>query len=140
MIITIINGPNLNMLGTRETTIYGNKTFEAFLENLKQQFTNITFEYFQSNIEGEIINALQACNSDGIILNAAAYSHTSIAIADAIKTIQVPVVEVHISNIHAREDFRKHSLTAIACIGVITGFGLDSYMLGVQALQLHLKK
>jgi 3-dehydroquinate dehydratase II len=137
MTITIINGPNLNLLGTRETNIYGNQTFENYLEILKKQFAFVTFNYFQSNVEGEIINALQACKSDGIILNAAGYSHISVAIADAIKAIATPVVEVHISNIHAREEFRKYSLTGSACKGVITGFGMHSYALGVMALQMQ---
>lgn len=134
MEIQIINGPNLNLLGNRENEIYGNQSFEFFLEKLKKQFPAIRFKYFQSNVEGEIINALHdsGTNSDGIILNAGAYTHTSIAIADAVAAIAVPVVEVHISNIFSREDFRHLSYLGRNCAGSISGFGLQSYTLAVQ--------
>jgi len=132
--IAIINGPNLNMLGTRETDIYGNESFETFLPKLKSRFPNVTISYYQSNVEGELINQLQACNGkvDGIIFNGAGYTHTSVAIADAIAAINTPVVEVHISNIMAREEFRKISLTAAKCVGSISGLGLDGYALAIQ--------
>ena len=117
MKLLIINGPNLNLLGKREPTIYGNETFEMYFEKLQQKFSQVSLTYFQSNIEGEIIDKLHEVGFDfeGIILNAAAYTHTSVGIADAVKAIQTPVVEVHISNIHAREEFRHHSFIAINC-------------------------
>lgn len=137
MRVQIINGPNLNLLGKRETEVYGMQTFEEYLTELKRAFPQIELDYFQSNVEGEIINQLHAVGFtyDGIVLNAGAYTHTSIALLDAIRAISSPVVEVHISNVHAREDFRHHSVIAGACQGVICGFGLSSYKLAIQALQ-----
>ena len=134
MKILIINGPNLNLLGTREPTVYGNQTFEEYLTTLKVKFTAIQFDYFQSNVEGELINALHKAdkNVGGIILNAGAYTHTSIAIADAVAGISVPVIEVHISNIFAREDYRHVSYLGKHCKGSISGFGLMSYDLALQ--------
>ena len=133
MKILIVNGPNLNMLGKREPGIYGNRTFEDYLADLRKEFPEITIDYFQSNIEGEIINALHAADGsyEGVVLNAGAYTHTSIAIADAIGGISVPVVEIHISCILSREPFRHVSLIAPKCIGSIMGFGLQSYKLGI---------
>ncbi|MBP8042892.1 MAG: type II 3-dehydroquinate dehydratase [Bacteroidales bacterium] len=135
MKILIINGPNLNLLGIREKEIYGAKNFTGFFDELCARFKNVELEYFQSNIEGEIIDKIQqagfAC--DGIVLNAGGYTHTSVAIADAIAAIPAPVVEVHISNIFAREEFRKTSLTAGVCKGLIAGFGLDSYRLAIES-------
>jgi 3-dehydroquinate dehydratase-2 len=135
MKICIINGPNLNLLGKREPSVYGDSSFETYLENLKNQFPKIKFSYFQSNIEGEIINKLHEVgfDFDGIILNAGAYTHTSVGIADAVKAISTPVVEVHISNTYARESFRHQSYIAPVAKGVVIGFGLDSYRLGVQS-------
>ncbi|MFI5141658.1 MAG: type II 3-dehydroquinate dehydratase [Bacteroidia bacterium] len=134
MKILIINGPNLNLLGTREPTIYGNQTFEEYLTELKAKFPTVQFDYFQSNVEGELINALHKAdkNVDGIILNAGAYTHTSIAIADAVAGISAPVVEVHISNIFAREDYRHVSYLGKHCKGSVSGFGLMSYDLALQ--------
>ncbi|HTA63301.1 MAG TPA: type II 3-dehydroquinate dehydratase [Bacteroidia bacterium] len=134
MKILIINGPNLNLLGTREPTVYGNQTFEEYLTELKAKFPTVQFDYFQSNVEGELINALHKAdkNVDGIILNAGAYTHTSIAIADAVAGISVPVVEVHISNIFAREDYRHVSYLGKHCKGSVSGFGLMSYDLALQ--------
>jgi len=136
MKITIINGPNLNLLGKREPEKYGHSSFEDFLLVLKKRFPDKVFEYFQSNIEGEIIDEIQKSgfSSDGIILNAGGYTHTSVAIADAIASVKTPVVEVHITNIAAREEFRHVSLTGRNCAGSISGFGLDSYRLAVEAL------
>ena len=133
MKIIIINGPNLNLLGKREPELYGNQTFEDYLEILKNQFQNIEFEYFQSNIEGEIISKIQekGFSYDGIILNAGAYTHTSIGISDAIKSVTTPIVEVHISNTFSRETFRHTSYVSPVAKGVIIGFGLDSYRLAV---------
>ncbi|MEI8202680.1 MAG: type II 3-dehydroquinate dehydratase [Bacteroidota bacterium] len=138
MKIAIINGPNLNLLGNRENHIYGSNFFEDFLILLKSKFPNITIDYYQSNIEGEIINYIQqtANVSDGIILNPGGYSHTSVAIADAIRATETPIVEVHISNIASREIYRQVSLTAQACKGVISGFGLDSYVLAIESFLL----
>ncbi len=135
MKIIIINGPNLNLLGKREPEVYGNETFESYFEKLQIQFPNATLEYFQSNIEGEIISKLQEIgfSYDGIVLNAGAYTHTSIGIGDAVKAITTPVVEVHISNTFARESFRHHSYISPNAKGVIIGFGLESYELGVRA-------
>ncbi len=132
----IINGPNLNLLGRRQPDIYGDTSFEEYLEKLKQEFKNIKIDYFQSNHEGEIIDKLQEANDiyQGIVLNAAAYTHSSIAIADAIAAIKIPVVEVHISNIFGRETFRHRSLIAANCIGSISGFKLNSYKLAILAL------
>ena len=129
--ITIINGPNLNLLGKREPSVYGNESFDDCLQQLKQHFPQINFTYFQSNIEGELVNAIQeyGFNQDGIILNPAAYTHTSVAIGDAIASIQTPVIEVHISNIHAREDFRKISHVSAKVVGSIVGLGLKGYHL-----------
>jgi 3-dehydroquinate dehydratase-2 len=134
MHLTIINGPNLNLLGTREPEIYGSRSFDEFLEELKQRFTEINFDYFQSNHEGELIDKLQSSSgeTDGIIFNGAGYTHSSIALADTIAAIATPVVEVHISNIHAREEFRHKSYTASKAIGVITGMGLEGYSLAVR--------
>ena len=133
--IIIINGPNLNLLGKRETDIYGNKSFENYLSDLKSKYTDLEIEYFQSNIEGEIIDKLQEVgfSFDGIILNAAAYTHTSVGIADSIAAINTPVIEVHISNIYAREKFRHNSLISRNAKGVICGFGLQSYELALKA-------
>ncbi len=134
MNIVIINGPNLNLLGKRETDIYGNMAFDEYLEILKQKFPSINFSYFQSNVEGEIVNALQehGFSADGIILNAAGYTHTSVAIGDAVAAITTPVVEVHISNINAREAFRKLSHLSAKAVGCITGMGLRGYELAVH--------
>ncbi len=134
MKIAIINGPNLNLLGTRETDIYGNMSFEDFLDQLTQKYPSIEFSYFQSNIEGEIINALQLVGFeyDGIILNPAGYTHTSVAIGDAIAAIKTSVIEVHISNVHAREDFRKLSHVSGKSVGSIFGLGLKGYELAVE--------
>jgi len=133
MQITIINGPNLNLLGTREPGVYGSQTFEAYFKALQEQFPNVQFTYFQSNIEGELINFLQqqGFTSDGIILNPGGYTHTSVAIGDAIAAITTPVIEVHISNVHAREDFRKISHVSAKCKGTISGLGLKGYALAV---------
>ena len=131
MQILIINGPNLNLLGTREPEIYGNRTFEHHLETLKNNFSG-EIDYLQTNVEGEIINALHASQHDGIILNAGGYTHTSVAIRDAISGIQVPVVEVHISNLAQREEFRHNSLITAVCAGSIMGFGLDGYRLALE--------
>lgn len=135
MRITIINGPNLNLLGTREENIYGSESFEHFLSRLKKQFEHIDFDYFQSNVEGELVNYIQhaAVVSQGIILNAGAYTHTSIALGDAIAAVKTPVVEVHISNVHAREEFRRISHITAQCSGTIFGFGLNGYILAVQS-------
>lgn len=133
MKIKIINGPNLNLLGKREADIYGNKSFEDFFASMQKKYPNVTLSYFQSNIEGEIIDALQTASVefDGIILNAAAYTHTSVGISDAVRSIQTPVVEVHISNTFSREDYRHKSYTAPYTKGVIVGFGLQSYELAL---------
>ncbi|MDR1371159.1 MAG: type II 3-dehydroquinate dehydratase [Dysgonamonadaceae bacterium] len=135
MQIQIINGPNLNLLGMREPEIYGISSFEDYFNELENRYPDIAFSYYQSNIEGEIIDKIHETGFtfDGIILNAGAYTHTSIAIHDAIKSIYSPVIEVHISNVHARELFRRHSMLAPACKGVIAGFGLDSYRLAVES-------
>ena len=135
MKIIIINGPNLNLLGKRETSIYGSESFEAYFETLKKSFPDIEFLYYQSNIEGEIVNKIHefGFNSDGIIINAGAYTHTSVAIRDAIAGIKTTVVEVHISNTLTREDFRHKSIIGPVCRGCIMGFGLESYRLAVQS-------
>ena len=135
MKICIINGPNLNLLGLREPGVYGSESFETYLEVLKKKYTEIEFTYFQSNTEGEIINKLHETgfSYDGIIMNAGGYTHTSVAIGDAVKAIKTPVVEVHISNVHAREDFRSISMISAGMKGVITGFGMESYRLGVES-------
>jgi 3-dehydroquinate dehydratase II len=136
MQILIINGPNLNLLGRREPEKYGHSSFEDYFEILKSRFPEIRFEYFQSNIEGEIINEIQKAgfSFDGIIINAAGYTHTSVSIGDAIAAVKTPVIEVHITNIASREDFRHTSLIGRTCAGSISGFGLDSYRLAVEAL------
>jgi len=136
MKIQIINGPNINLLGKREPAIYGDETFDSCLEALRRKYADVEIEYFQSNVEGFLIDCIQQCgfSVDGIVLNAGAYTHTSIALLDAIRSIPVPVVEVHISNVHAREDFRHTSMIAPACKGVIAGFGLQSYDLAIRAL------
>jgi len=136
MKIAIINGPNLNLLGKRETDIYGNKPFEEYLKELQQKFPAVSFHYYQSNVEGELINELQRVgyDYDGIVLNPAGYTHTSVAIGDAIAAIKTPVVEVHISNVHAREDFRKLSHVSGKSAGSIFGLGLKGYELAIQWL------
>lgn len=133
----IVNGPNLNRLGLREPHIYGRSTFDDFLRNLTAEYRGIKVTYAQSNAEGTLIDILQDANDepcDGVILNAGAYTHTSIALLDCIRSLDIPVVEVHISNVHKREEFRRHSTIAPACAGVICGFGLDSYRLALEAL------
>lgn len=135
MQLLLLNGPNLNLLGQRETSIYGNQDFDSFFKELKSQFPEIQLEYFQSNVEGEIINKLQEVgfSYDGVILNAGAYTHTSIAIGDCIKAITSPVIEVHISNTFSRETFRHQSYISSNAKGVIIGFGLQSYTLAIQS-------
>jgi 3-dehydroquinate dehydratase-2 len=135
MKLAIINGPNLNLIGTREPGIYGSETFEDYFQKLRKKYENIDFDYFQSNVEGELVNEIQDAdkNADGIILNAGAYTHTSLAIGDAIASIKTPVIEVHISNVYAREDFRKFSHISAKCAGTISGFGLKSYLLAVKS-------
>ena len=136
MKIQIVNGPNLNLLGVREPGIYGSESFESYLPKLREQYPDVEIEYYQSNVEGELINKIQEVGSsfDGIVLNAGAYTHTSIALHDCIRAIKCPVVEVHISNVHQREDFRHHSFISAACKGVVCGFGLNSYRLAIEGL------
>ena len=136
MKILILNGPNLNLLGVREPGIYGSSSFEQYMPELKKRFADVEMEYYQSNIEGEMINKMQEVgfSYDGIVLNAGAYTHTSVALHDCIRSFKCPVIEVHISNVHTREEFRHHSMISAACKGVICGFGLDSYRLAVSAL------
>ena len=136
MKVQIINGPNINLLGKREPSIYGSQSFEDYLVGLKKCYPQVEFDYFQSNVEGEMINKIHEVGfgCDGIILNAGAYTHTSIALQDAIRAITAPVIEVHISNVHKREEFRHKSMISCACLGVICGFGLSSYRLAVEAL------
>lgn len=136
MKILVINGPNLNLLGVREPGIYGSRGFEDYLSELRKRFAEVEIDYYQSNHEGGIIDKLHEVgfSIDGIVLNAGAYTHTSVAIADAISAIKCPVIEVHISNVHKREEFRHHSYLSPVCLGVICGFGLDSYRLGIEAL------
>ncbi len=136
MNIAIINGPNLNLLGTREVDIYGGETFDSYFKKLQLQFPAVTFSYFQSNVEGELINEIQRAgfSADGMVFNPAGYSHTSVAIADAVAAVKAPMVEVHISNIFAREEFRKHSYVSAKAKGVISGLGLKGYTLAVQWL------
>ena len=136
MKIQIVNGPNLNLLGVREPGIYGSESFESYLVKLREQYPDVEIEYYQSNVEGELINKIQEVgfSFDGIVLNAGAYTHTSIALHDCIRAIKCPVVEVHISNVHQREDFRHHSFISAACKGVICGFGLNSYRLAIEGL------
>ena len=133
MKLLIINGPNLNLLGVREKSIYGDSSFEDYLKTLQEEFSNIEIEYFQSNVEGELINKLHEVgfSYDGIVMNAGAYTHTSIGIGDAIAGIKTPVIEVHISNVHAREEYRHQSMMAKNCAGVLSGFGLNSYRLAI---------
>ena len=136
MRILIVNGPNLDLLGTREPHIYGSRSFENYLLDLRKAFPSVAFSYRQSNVEGELVDLLRKApnDQDGIVLNAAGYSHTSVTLRDTIAVLTVPVVEVHISNIHGREEFRRHTLTGGVCAGVITGFGLEGYRLAVQHL------
>ena len=136
MKILIINGPNLNLLGRREPGIYGSMSFEDYLPQLREHYPMVELSYYQSNVEGELINKLQeeGFTCDGIVLNAGAYTHTSIALHDCIRSITSPVIEVHISNVHQRESFRHHSMISSACRGIICGFGLDSYRLAIEAL------
>jgi len=138
MKIIIINGPNLNLLGKREPDVYGNTGFDEYFKKLKEEFAELQLEYYQSNVEGELINKLHEVgfSADGIILNAGGYTHTSVALRDAVASIKSPVIEVHISNIFAREDFRHTSLIAAKCIGSISGFGLNSYKLAIESLIL----
>ena len=137
MKIQIINGPNLNLLGIREPGIYGNSSFDTYLQQLRDLYPDIQINYYQSNVEGELINVMQQVGFtiDGIILNAGAYTHTSVALHDCIRSLTAPVIEVHISTVHQRESFRHHSMISSACKGVICGFGLDSYRLAVEALK-----
>lgn len=132
----IINGPNLNLLGTREPTIYGHQTMENYLVELRRAIPEVEIGYYQSNIEGQLIDELQRVgfSCDGIVINAGAYTHTSIALLDCIRSLKAPVVEVHISNVHQREEFRHHSMISAGCLGVICGFGMGSYRLAVEAL------
>lgn len=136
MKILIINGPNINLLGKREPGIYGARSFEGYFEELCAAYPEVTLEYYQSNVEGFLIDKIHEVgfDYDGIVLNAGAYTHTSVALQDAIRAVKTPVVEVHISNVHQREEFRHKSMISCACVGVICGFGLDSYRLGIEAL------
>jgi 3-dehydroquinate dehydratase II len=142
MKIQIINGPNLNLLGKREPDVYGNLNFETFFEKLKQRFAEAELYYYQSNVEGELINKLHEVgfSHDGVVLNAGAYTHTSVAIHDAISAIKSPVVEVHISNVYAREEFRHKSLITSKCIGLITGFGMEGYAMAIAYLSNKVNK
>lgn len=141
MKILLINGPNLNLLGKREKSIYGNSSFEDYYSQICARFPEVNFEYFQSNIEGELINKIHETGFvyDGIVINAGAYTHTSVAIRDAISAISAPVVEVHISNILTRENFRHDSIIGPVCVGSIMGFGLNSYKLGIEAVMDYIK-
>jgi 3-dehydroquinate dehydratase-2 len=134
MKIQIINGPNLNLLGKREPTVYGNKSFEDFFQELKARFSDLDLRYYQSNVEGELINKIHEVgfDYDGIIINAGAYTHTSVAIHDALGAIKTPAVEVHISNVYAREEFRHKSLITSKCVGMLTGFGMEGYALALR--------
>ena len=136
MKILILNGPNINLLGKREPEIYGSRGFMDYYDELKSEFPAVDFDYFQSNIEGELIDRIQQAgfSCDGIVFNAGAYTHTSIGLQDAIRAVDAPVVEVHLSNVMQREDYRHVSMISPACVGTIFGFGLDSYRLGVEAL------
>ena len=140
MKVIVINGPNLNLLGKREPSVYGNQTFESYLSNLKLEFPNIAIQYFQSNIEGELINKLQEIgfSYDAILLNAGGYTHTSVAIADAIAAVETPCIEIHISQPAAREAYRQNSLIAVKCKASISGFGLESYRLALLSLTKNL--
>lgn len=137
MKIQIINGPNLNLLGKREPGIYGSQGFETYLEELRKRYSDIEIEYYQSNHEGGLIDKIHEVGFtfDGIVLNAGAYTHTSVALLDALKAVKTPAIEVHISNVHQREEFRHKSLISAGCKGVICGFGLDSYRLAIEALK-----
>lgn len=139
MRIEIINGPNLNLLGKREPEIYGGQSFEEYLQSLRNRYEDVEIGYFQSNCEGALIDRIHAVGfeADGIVINAGAYTHTSIALHDALKAVSAPAVEVHISNVHQREEFRHKSMIAAACKGVVCGFGLDSYRLAMEALLLQ---
>lgn len=134
MRIQIINGPNLNLLGKRETSVYGTQSFEQYFEELKKRFNDVDLHYYQSNVEGEIVNRIHEVgfSFDGIIINAGAYTHTSVAIHDALGGVKTPTVEVHISNVYAREEFRHKSLITSKCVGMLTGFGMEGYALAVQ--------
>lgn len=134
--ILIVNGPNLNLLGVREPSIYGYDSFESYMPQLRAEFPDVKIKYYQSNVEGELINKLQEVGFeyDGIVLNAGAYTHTSIALLDCIRSLRCPVVEVHISNVHAREEFRHRSMISAACLGVICGFGLAGYKMAIEGL------
>lgn len=134
MKVVIVNGPNLNLLGIRQPEVYGSLSFEQYLEGLRRQFPQVEMEYYQSNVEGELINKLHEVgfSADGILLNAGGYSHTSVAIHDAIASIKTPVVEIHISNIYAREEYRRHSLLSDTCAGVVCGLGMNGYKYGVE--------
>ena len=138
MKIQIINGPNLNLLGQREPGIYGSESFDSYLKALRAKYPEVQIDYFQSNVEGQLIDKMQQAGFfegyDGIVLNAGAYTHTSVALHDCIRSLKCPVVEVHISNVHKREEFRHHSMISSACQGVICGFGLDSYRLAIEAI------
>lgn len=136
MKIAIINGPNLNLLGKREPDVYGSQTFDDYYQSLQQQYPQVKFSYFQSNVEGELINELHRVgfDYDGILFNPGGYTHTSVAIGDAIAAIKTPVIEIHISNVHAREDFRKISHVSAKCKGTISGLGMDGYRLGLETL------
>ena len=136
MRIQIINGPNLNLLGVREPGIYGSESFDTYIKRLRDAYPEVEIDYFQSNVEGVLSDKMQAVgfDADGIILNAGAYTHTSVALHDCIRSLKCPVIEVHISNVHQREEFRHHSMISSACKGVICGFGLDSYRLALEAL------
>lgn len=141
--IQIINGPNLNMLGVREPGIYGSNSFESYLPELRNKYPDVQIDYYQSNIEGELINKMQEVGFgeyDGIVLNAGAYTHTSVALQDCIRSLKCPTIEVHISNVHKREEFRHHSFISCACLGVICGFGLDSYRLAIEGLLCNRKQ
>ena len=137
--ILIVNGPNLNLLGKREPGIYGQESFDNYLPRLRNRYPQAEIDYFQSNCEGALIDRMQqdGFTADGIVLNAGAYTHTSVALADCIRAITSPVIEVHISNVHTREEFRHHSMISAACRGVICGFGLDSYRLAVEAILMY---
>jgi 3-dehydroquinate dehydratase, type II len=137
--ILIVNGPNLNLLGVREPSIYGHDSFESYMPQLRAEFPDVKIKYYQSNVEGELINKLQEVGFeyDGIVLNAGAYTHTSIALLDCIRSLRCPVVEVHISNVHAREEFRHKSMISAACLGVICGFGLAGYKMAIEGLLGH---
>ena len=138
MKIQIINGPNLNLLGQREPGIYGSESFDGYLQDLRARYPQVQIDYFQSNVEGELIDKMQQTGffegCDGIVINAGAYTHTSVALQDCIRSLKCPVIEVHISNVHKREAFRHQSMISCACLGVICGFGLDSYRLAIEAL------